>query len=104
MTSVSDIQKMVKEPIDLIINYVKSQTLVPLKRLVRYLGFGIGGSIFMALGLFLVNLAFLRYLQTSSPFEGTFSFVPYLIVVVVDIAGIGILYAIASRKSMIEER
>lgn len=95
---------MVTELIDIIINYVKSQTIVPLKRLGRYVGLGIAGSVFIALGLLLVNLGFLRFLQTLSAFDDTFSFVPYFMVIIVDVALIGIFFAIISRKSLIPEK
>jgi hypothetical protein len=102
--SVGDVSNHVQELIELIINYVKQQTLVPLKRLLRYLALGIAGAIFVAIGLFLLSLGFLRYLQTLSPFESTYSFAPYLIVSVTDIAVIGILFFFMTRSSLIKAR
>lgn len=104
MASVTDISKMITELYELIVSYIKGQTIVPLKRLIRYLSFGIGGSIFIAMGLLLVNLGLLRALQSMSAFESTYSFAPYLIVAVVDIAGIGILFALITRKGLIGEK
>ncbi len=104
MTNENNIPKMTTELIELVIEYVKSQTLVPLKRLGKYLGFGIAGSVFMSLGLLLLNLGLLRLLQTLEPFEDTFSFVPYLILVIVNIAITGILFSVISRKTLIGEK
>lgn len=104
MSSPNNVPKMVTELIELTIDYVKGQTVVPLKRLGRFLGFGLLGAVFVALGLFLLNLGFLRYLQTLSSFEDTYSFAPYLIVIVADIAIIGVLFTLISRKSLIGEK
>lgn len=104
MASVVDLPKLINELITLIKTYLKEQTVVPLKRLKRYLSMGITGSIFMAIGLLLVSLGFLRFLQTLSPFEGTYSFVPYLIVVVANLAGIGIFVSIMTRQSLIKSK
>lgn len=104
MASVNEISKIVNDLITLVTTYLKEQTLVPLKRLGRYIGLGIAGSVFMSLGLLLLSLGFLRYLQTLSPFEDTFSFAPYLLVVVADIAVIGILFAVMTKSSLIKNR
>ena len=65
--------------------YGKQETVDPLKSLGRYLGFGLGGSALISLGLFFLALSLLRALQTQTGevFEDHWSFVPYLIVVVV---------------------
>lgn len=104
MASVSDISRIVTELIELVTTYLKEQTIVPLKRLGRYLGLGIAGSIFMAMGLFLVTLGFLRFLQTLEPFESTYSFVPYLLVIVADLAVAGILFYIMTRQTLIKPK
>ncbi|MFN8015059.1 MAG: hypothetical protein U0R17_00420 [Acidimicrobiia bacterium] len=104
MSNVSDISKMITELIDLIINYVKQQTIMPLKRLGRYLAFGFIGSIFISFGLFMLSVGFLRYLQTLSPFESTYSFAPYLLVIVADAIVVAVFFAIASNPSLIKER
>jgi hypothetical protein len=63
---------------DLVVTYVKQQTLVPLQQLGRYIGFGVGGSL-------LLGLAGLRALQTQTgdTFTGNWSWVPYFIMIVV---------------------
>ncbi len=104
MASVSDISRIVQELITLITTYLKEQTVVPLKRLVRYLGIGLAGSLFMAIGLFLMSIGFLRYLQTLEPFESTYSFVPYLLVIVANLAGVGILFYVMTRQTLIKPK
>lgn len=70
---------------DLLRAYAKQETIDPLKSLGRYLGFGLGGSALISLGLFFLALSLLRALQTQTGevFQNDWSFVPYLIVVVV---------------------
>ncbi len=104
MASVTEISRIINELFALITTYLKEQTLMPLKRIGRYVGFGIAGSFFIAIGLFLVSLGFLRYLQTLSPFDDTFSFAPYLLVIVADLAVVGILFFIMTRTSLIKSR
>lgn len=61
--------------------YAKQETVDPLKTLGRYLGWGVGGSMLLGLGVFFLGLSGLRALQTETDvFEGTWSWVPYLIV------------------------
>lgn len=104
MKSPSDLVNMISELFTLIIDYVKSQTLTPLKRLGRYLGFGIAGSIFMANGAIFISLGILRYLQTLSALDNNLSFLPYVILAVFDICIIGLLFFIASRPSLIKAK
>lgn len=104
MASVTEISRIINELITLITTYIKEQTLLPLKRIGRYVGFGLAGSFFIAVGLFLLSLGFLRYLQTLSPFDDTFSFAPYLLVIVADLAVVGILFFVMTRRSLIKSR
>lgn len=104
MASVSDVSRIVNELITLIKTYLMEQTLVPLKRLGRYIGMGIAGSIFFSLGVLFASIGFLRFLQSLSTFEGTFSFVPYLLVSIADLAVLGVMFSLMSRRSLINER
>ncbi len=104
MASSGDISKLAIELYELVKNYIKQQTLVPLKRLGRYLGMGMVGSLFMGTGLFLLSIGFLRYLQTLSVLDNNLSFVPYLLVSVADLAGIGILFFVMTRPNLIKNR
>ena len=104
MKSPNDMIAMVSELINIIISYVKSQTLVPLKRLGRYLGLGIVGSLFMTNGAIFVSLGILRYLQTLDVFDSSLSFLPYVILAVVDICLLGIIFFVATSPTLIREK
>ncbi len=70
------------EAVQLVIDYVKQETLDPLKGLGRFLAFGIAGSLALCVGAVLLLLAVLRLLQaeTGTTFTGHLSWIPYLIV------------------------
>jgi len=82
------------ETLQLVIDYVKQETLDPLKGLGRFMLFGVAGSVALAIGLVILSVAFLRLLQgeTGSTFSGNWSWVPYLIctVVVIGVAAIAV--------------
>jgi hypothetical protein len=61
-------------------DYAKQETLDPLKSLKRFLAFGIGGAVLLALGLLFGALAVLRGLQTETGahLTGSWNWVPYL--------------------------
>lgn len=64
--------------------YAKQETVEPLKALGQWVGFGLGGAIFVFIGLLFLGLGGLRALQTQvSWFEGNWNFAPYLIMFVV---------------------
>lgn len=69
----------------LIVGYLKQETIAPIRGLGRFVGFGLAGSLALSVGLVLLVLGGLRVLQTEvgTPFEDTWSWVPYLIVLVV---------------------
>lgn len=68
----------------LLIDYARQEMVDPLKGLGRYVGWGVGGSIAMGLGVVLLGLAGLRALQTETGdvFDGNWTFAPYLFVFV----------------------
>jgi branched-subunit amino acid ABC-type transport system permease component len=82
------------EAAQLVIDYIKQETLDPLKGLGRFLVFGVAGSVALAIGLVILSVAFLRFLQTEtgSAFAGDLSWVPYLIcaVAVVAVAAVAV--------------
>ena len=104
MASSAELSKLAIELYELVKNYIRQQTLVPLKRIGRYIGFGFVGSVFMSLGLLLLSIGFLRYLQTLSSFKETYSFVPYLLVSVADFVFIGILFFAMTNPKLIKSR
>src|SRR5207247_3849167 len=68
---------------DLVVTYVKQQTLVPLQQLGRYIGFGLAGSMLLGFGVVFLAMSGLRALQeeTGDTFTGDWSWVPYVIVI-----------------------
>ena len=100
----ASIQRDLEEVRDLFIRYFKQQTLQPLKDLGRFVLFGALGSIFVAFGVVVGLLGLLRMIQDLFPvFDGSLSFVPYLIVVVLAalVAAIVVqrIFAGAARRS-----
>jgi hypothetical protein len=75
------IQAMGGDTLQLVVDYVKQETLQPLKGLGRFIVFGVAGSVVLAIGLVIVAVGLLRVLQaeTGSTFAGNWSWVPYLI-------------------------
>lgn len=79
---------------DLLVAYAKQETVDPLRNLGRFLGYGLGGVVLFALGTVFLGLSALRALQsqTGDVFDGFWSWVPYLIVLV-GLAGVTALVA-----------
>jgi hypothetical protein len=87
------------------IDYVKQETLEPLKGLGKFLAWGVAGSVILALGVLLLLLGALRVLQTETgtALSGDWSWVPYLVVTALGLGVIGlaawrILAGPATRK------
>ncbi len=78
------IGETISDLVELLKAYAQQETVEPLKRLGRYLGFGVAGSVLIATGLVLLMLSGLRVLQTKtgSTFTGSWSWAPYAIVLV----------------------
>jgi len=76
----------------LTVDYLKQETVEPLRGLGRFLYMGIAGSFFLAGGILLILIGVLRLLQTETgtALTGDFSWVPYAVVVLLGIAIIGI--------------
>ena len=74
----------------LTVDYLKQETIDPLKGLGRFLSMGIAGSFFLAGGILLMLIGVLRLLQTETgtALTGDWSWVPYAVVVVL---GIGVI-------------
>jgi hypothetical protein len=86
--------QLVSELRDLVVAYIKQQTVVPLKQLGRYVGFGLLGSLLLGFGVVFLGLSGLRALQTET--DGTFaddwSWAPYVIMVVALIVGAALVW------------
>lgn len=76
------------ETVRLVIDYVKQETLDPLKGLGRFVAAGIAGSVALAAGVVVLSVGLLRLLQTEtgSAFTGNLSWLPYVICAVVLVA------------------
>jgi len=67
--------------VQLVVDYAKQETLGPVNGLVRFVAFGVSGSIALSVGAVVLLVAFLRLLQTETgtTFGGDLSWLPYVI-------------------------
>ena len=81
----SGLRDEAQEIVQLIVAYVKQETLDPVKGLGRYVLFGVVGSVALSIGLAVLAVGLLRLLQgeTGSTFTGNLSWIPYVICAVV---------------------
>ena len=92
---------LVAELGQLVRDYLKQETVEPLKGLGRFLARGLAGSVLLGVGLVLLLLAALRALQTETgtTLDGNWSFVPYLVALLLAAAVAGLAArAIGSHK------
>jgi hypothetical protein len=84
---------------ELVLAYLKQETTQPLKALGRVVGFGVAGSLLIGIGVTFVAIGLLRLLQTEvDAFGGNWTFVPYLIVIVVLIGVAALSYLLGTRS------
>jgi len=81
--------QLVLELRDLVIDYAKQETIVPIRQLGRYILFGVMGSFLLGLGVVLLGVGGLRALQTETgdTFAGDWSWAPYGMTVVAMLMG-----------------
>ncbi len=81
--------QLVLELKELVVDYVKQETVVPLRQLGRYLTFGVVGAFLLGTGVIFLGVGGLRALQseTGATFTGDWSWAPYGIVVVTMVLG-----------------
>jgi hypothetical protein len=91
---------------DLVVGYVKQETLVPLRQLGRYVAFGLLGSLLLGLGVVLLGVGGLRALQTETgtTFSGDWSWAPYGIVFVALVTGGAGIWKIRNTSLRRQER
>jgi hypothetical protein len=96
--------QLVLELKELVVTYVKQETVVPLQQLGRYVGFGIGGALLIGLGSVLLGVGALRALQTETgdTFQGDWSWAPYGITFLLLIVGGMVTWA--ARRSRVERK
>ena len=95
------IPQVANELWELTVAYAKQETVDPLRGLGRYLGYGLGGSLVFAFGSVLLLLSLLRALQTETgdAFDGNFTWVPYVIVVLAAALLVGlVMWRVVKRK------
>lgn len=71
---------LVAELRELVVAYLKQETVEPIKQLGRFVAFGVAGSLFLSIGLVMLTLSVLRVLQTETDtmFTGNLSWLPYV--------------------------
>ena len=76
----------------LTVDYLKQETIEPLRGLGRFLYMGIAASFFAAFGILLILIGVLRLLQTETgtALHGDWSWVPYAVVIVLGLMVIGV--------------
>ena len=81
-------------------DYARQETVDPLKGVGRYLGYGGAGALIGSIGVILLMLAGLRALQTETgdTFDGSWSVVPYAIVLVVAVLVVAWAFMRISRR------
>jgi hypothetical protein len=97
--------QLVTELRDLVVRYFREQTLVPLQKLGRYVGFGIVGSLLLGFGVVFLGMAGLRALQeeTGDTFSGDWSWVPYLIMFVALLLGAALVWVARTTRRVEKE-
>lgn len=97
--------QLITELRELVVAYVKQQTLIPLKQLGRYVGFGLLGSLLFGFGVVFLALSGLRALQTEtgSTFTGDWSWVPYVIMIFVLAVGGALVWLLRTAASAEKE-
>jgi hypothetical protein len=80
--STTALPQLVIELRDLIVAYVRQETVTPIKDLGRYILFGVAGAFLLGFGVVLLGVGVLRLLQTETgtTFRGDWSWAPYGIV------------------------
>jgi hypothetical protein len=83
----NSVQRDLDEIKDLALKYIKEETIQPIKQMGRFVAWGAAGSLLVGFGFFFLLFGALRFLQEQfKVLDGTLSWIPYLIVVV--LAGI----------------
>lgn len=98
-----DVSSLVRDIGTMVVEYVKQETLDPLKGLARFVGLGLASMVVTGIGIVLLLLGGIRLLQdeAGAAFDGHLKFLPYLFALIVcAVVAAGALRATsgASRK------
>jgi hypothetical protein len=77
---VKSLPTLLTELWELVVGYVKQETVEPVKGLGKFLAWGVPGAIVTSFGVLLLLLAGLRAIETESSLSGHLSWLPYVIV------------------------
>jgi len=93
-------QETVRELRELIVAYFKQEAVDPIKGLGRYIGLGLAGSTALGFGIIFVELGLLRLIQdmTYPHLTGNWSWVPYLVVIVVSVLAAVLVYLTLAQR------
>ncbi len=95
----------VGELFEFVKTYARQETLGPIKGAGRWLGYGAIGALLLGVGLMMLLLGLLRVLQTETDaFDGSWSWVPYAIVLVAAGAIVALSFSRINRATLAKER
>ena len=105
LPSFSSIQDTIRDLWRLLVSYSKQETIDPLRTLGRYLGFGIAGMSLVTLGVFMLTMSAMRAMQsmTGELFSGFWSWVPYVVAVLLLSAVIAVVVSRIRHESSHQE-
>jgi hypothetical protein len=93
---------LVTELWELVVGYLKQETLEPLKGLARFVALGVLGAILIGIGFVVLSIALLRVFQveTGTHLTGNLSWVPYALTLaaVIGVAGLAASRIGAGRR------
>jgi hypothetical protein len=92
--------QVAKELWELIVEYFKQETVVPLQQLGRWVVYGLLGALLLGSGVLFLATSALRALQTETgtTFTGNWSWVPYVIVTVALLVGGALTWMARGRR------
>lgn len=95
------IPELLSELREMVVAYLKQETLEPFKGLLKFIGFGVAGAISLSVGLVTLLVGVLRLLQneTGSWFRGDMSPVPYAITLAT-----GLVVAAVAARAIVSGR
>jgi hypothetical protein len=81
---------LVNELVEMMIAYVRQETVVPIKSVGRFIAFGVAGGLLIAIGGLLLILAAVRAVQaeTGRHLSGSLTWVPYVSGILVAVVGV----------------